>query len=136
MELNSIEVTTFWARVVGLWMIIATGSQLVRRKRFAEMERNLYENPGAVANSALIHLLIGLLIVAGHNVWELSWRVIITLGGWLFVLKGANRLVFPEMDTRIALSLDREGTRSRWITPVLIGFLAFNVWVAYLGFTR
>jgi hypothetical protein len=131
MEFNSIEITAFWAKVIGLWMVIAISSQLIRKDKFAEMEKNLYENPGSVAISALLHLLIGLLIVASHNVWELSWRVLITLGGWGFVLKGANRLFYPEFDTRIASKIDK----GSWATITLIIFLLFNIWIVYMGFT-
>jgi len=116
-------------------MIITTMSQLIRRSEFAKMESNLYQNPGIVATTALIHLLLGLLVIFSHNVWELSWRVIITLGGWGFVLKGANRLFFPEIDTRVAFSIDRSGKHSWWVTIALILLLLFNLWILYMAFT-
>jgi L-asparagine transporter-like permease len=131
LEFNGIELTIFWAKVIGSFMVIATASQLARRKKFAEMEKNLYANPGSVANSALIHLLLGLAVVASHNVWELSWRVVITIGGWLFVLKGARRLFSPESDARLAARIDT----GNWATLALVGLLLFNLWILYMAFT-
>lgn len=129
------ELTIFWAKVIGLFMVIATASQLVRRREFARIERNVYENPGLVAVSALLFVFIGLLVVASHNVWEYSWRVIITLGGWIFVLRGALRLFAPEIDTRLAFSIDKDGSYSRWATITLIALLLFNLWIVYIAFT-
>ncbi len=135
MEINSIELTIFWAKVIGLFIAIATASQLVRRREFAQMERNVYENPGLVAVSALFFVFIGLLVVASHNVWEWSWRVIITLGGWLFLIRGALRLFAPEIDTRLAFAIDKN-KRNWWISTItLIAFLLFNLWIVYMGFT-
>lgn len=135
MEINSIEFTIFWAKVIGFFMVIAIASQLLRRKKFAELERNVYENPGIVALSALFFVFIGLLIVFSHNVWEWSWRVIITLGGYLFLGRGIMRLFAPEIDTRIGLAIDKN-KRSWWFyTITLVVYLLFNLWVVYMGFT-
>jgi hypothetical protein len=54
-----------------------------------------------IANRALIFLtgvlalLAGVAIVNVHNVWVPDWRVIITVLGWLLVLRGVMLLVFP-----------------------------------------
>jgi hypothetical protein len=135
MEFHSIEFTIFWAKVIGFFMVIGAGSALFRRKKFAEMERNVYENPALVALSALFFVFIGLLIVFSHNVWEWSWRVIITLGGYAFLTRGIMRLFFPEIDTRTGLSIDKN-KRSWWLyTTTLIIYLLFNLWIIYMAFT-
>jgi hypothetical protein len=54
-----------------------------------------------IANRALIFLtgvlalLAGVAIVHVHNVWVSDWRVIVTVLGWLLVLRGVMLLVFP-----------------------------------------
>ena len=54
-----------------------------------------------IANRALIFLTGILALVAGvaivnvHNVWVPDWRVIVTVLGWLLVLRGIMLLVFP-----------------------------------------
>jgi hypothetical protein len=34
-------------------------------------------------------------IINAHNVWVPDWRVVITVLGWLFILRGFMNLVFP-----------------------------------------
>jgi hypothetical protein len=54
-----------------------------------------------IANRALIFLtgilalLAGVAIINVHNVWVPDWRVIVTVLGWLLVLRGVMLLVFP-----------------------------------------
>lgn len=135
MEFHSMEFTIFWAKLIGFFMLITTASQLVRRNKFAEMEKNLYENPGATAVSALLFLLLGLAVILSHNVWEWSLAGIVTVGGWVFTIRGALRLFYPEFDTKIANSIDTN-RRNLWLsTATLVGFLLFNLWVLYLAFT-
>ena len=52
----------------------------------------------ALANAA-IHLPLGLIIVAFHNVWS-GWGLLITLIGWALLLKGAVHLMFPGLTER------------------------------------
>src|SRR6476646_9005433 len=40
-------------------------------------------------------LLAGLAIVNTHNLWVSDWRVIITILGWLAIVRGALSLLFP-----------------------------------------
>ena len=40
-------------------------------------------------------LLAGLAIVNAHNLWVSDWRVIITILGWLAIIRGALSLLFP-----------------------------------------
>jgi len=43
----------------------------------------------------VLALLAGLAIVNAHNLWVSDWRVIITVVGWLAIIRGVLSLVFP-----------------------------------------
>ena len=51
------------------------------------------ENGGLMLGT--FNLLLGLIVVLGHNVWVWGLPVIVTLAGWLMALKGAMYLLFP-----------------------------------------
>jgi hypothetical protein len=44
----------------------------------------------------LFDFAAGLAIVLNHNVWAANWRVLITLIGWLMLIRGAVRILAPE----------------------------------------
>jgi hypothetical protein len=43
----------------------------------------------------VLALIAGLAIVNAHNLWVGDWRVLITILGWLLVLRGVTNLMFP-----------------------------------------
>ena len=49
-----------------------------------------------------------------HNVWVANWRVLITLIGWLMLIRGAVRILAPEMIMGYATTL----LRNKQIIPV------------------
>jgi hypothetical protein len=43
----------------------------------------------------ILALVAGLAIVNAHNLWVSDWRVIITILGWLAIIRGVLSLLFP-----------------------------------------
>lgn len=82
--------------------------------------------------NAAIHLPLGLIIAAFHDVW--SWPgVVVTVLGWALVVKGAVNLVWPRIAQR-SLALPGEGEtavrRYRVAGIVMLPFVALLGWIA------
>ncbi|MBT3407306.1 hypothetical protein HOK68_00970 [Candidatus Woesearchaeota archaeon] len=52
--------------------------------------------------SGFLSLILGLFTVLLHNLWVSDWRVIITIFGWLALLKGILILGCPDFTKRIS----------------------------------
>jgi hypothetical protein len=48
-----------------------------------------------ILTSGVITLVAGLAIVRAHNRWSGGWPVVVTILGWLFLLGGLARTLFP-----------------------------------------
>jgi hypothetical protein len=55
--------------------------------------------------SGVLTIVGGLAIVRAHNIWEASWRTIITVFGWMSVLAGAARITIPDVLAKFASSI-------------------------------
>ena len=56
----------------------------------------MLKNTAALYLGGIMAVVAGLLIVTFHNIWEPSWIVVITVFGWLSLLKGLMLLTFPK----------------------------------------
>lgn len=83
--------------------------------------------------TAAIHLPLGLLLVAFHNVW--NWPAIVfTLIGWALLVKGTLHLLFPQVAVRsLALAGTGEQAERRYrLAGVIMAPLAFVLmWLAW-----
>ena len=52
--------------------------------------------------TGLITFVAGLAIVLFHNIWVLDWRVIITVFGWIALIKGAWLVILPGTLVKVA----------------------------------
>lgn len=86
----------FLAKTIGLYLVIVSTAFMLKVDEFKPVMLDMLKNPSLVLSSGILALILGILIVVTHNVWVMDWRVIITLLGWLTLLKGVIRLFYPE----------------------------------------
>jgi len=86
----------FLAKLLGLYGVIVTAGVLLNQKSYQKVIEDLLKNAALVYLGGIFALFFGLLLVLFHNVWVLGWPVIITIMGWLGLLKGVWIIVFPE----------------------------------------
>lgn len=78
----------------------------------------------------IIAIIIGFIIVRHHNIWEKNWTVIITIIGWIALVKGILLLAFPS-STKLFKPLFNNGNLTKILAPLV---LIFGLVFAYFGF--
>jgi len=76
------------------WFILILGfSYLIQAARWETLVLEAVKRPNEYFYIVIVFLLMGLVVVSTHNIWEWSPRVAITLVGWSLVLKSTLYLV-------------------------------------------
>lgn len=91
------DTSKFLAKVIGIYLIIISLAMLLHMPRFNEMVSNLTSNPPLVFTVGFFTLILGILVVVSHNIWQWNWRVIITIIGWIALLKGTSLIIHPAL---------------------------------------
>ena len=124
------ELSVFLAKVLGLYLVIVVPAALLNRKHFPRLIKEFSDSLAMVVLSGVVALVLGLLLVVGHNVWTADWRVIITVLGWLTLVKGVVRFAFPHKVARLGTV-----AASSWWAAVLVPFFIVGVYLTYKGFS-
>jgi hypothetical protein len=72
--------------VLGLWLSPDT---------YAGVMKDFMGNLALIWLMGILALVAGLAIVNAHNVWIGDWRVLITILGWLLIVRGVTNLLLP-----------------------------------------
>ena len=123
--------TVFLAQVIGVYMLVGSLSGLLyparMQKAMAEFSKS-YILP--VFDGALA-LIVGLLIVLTHNVWEGLAATLITLVGWIAVIEGLAMFLLPQ-ETMMRFA-ERLGSKSATSAFCVIGVI-IGGYLVYYGF--
>jgi len=88
--------TTFLSKLIGLYCLLAALAMVSHKQATVETVNALVHNPALLLIVSVITLVAGLAIVLGHNVWSGGvLPVIVTLVGWLTLIKGLVFLFLP-----------------------------------------
>lgn len=126
------DISIYLARVFGIYLIIACLAIFLNRNRIPQILKGFTDNLGLVVFTGFIHLLFGLLVVIGHNIWTTDFRSIITLLGWAGIVKGAVRLIAPHKISR--LSEEFSSSKKLFIWGVI--WLIVGIYLTLVGFWR
>ncbi|MGD0292051.1 MAG: hypothetical protein ABSC63_20825 [Candidatus Binataceae bacterium] len=91
-----LPLTTFLSRLIGLFSVFVSISMVAHGRATVETVTALVHNPPLLLILGMIGLIAGLAIVLGHNVWSGGLLpVIVTLVGWLILIRGLLLLFLP-----------------------------------------
>ncbi len=90
------QTSIFLARLLGPALLIVGIGVLLNQNYYRGMTREFVASRPLFYLAAVIGVIAGLAIVLVHNVWVLNWRVLITLLGWINLLRGAFSILLPE----------------------------------------
>lgn len=82
------------------WLIFGV-SHLLYPREWAALFLPLRERDTGALLLGLFNLPLGLLVVLGHNVWVWGMPLVVTLAGWVMVLKSVAYLLYPRALSRV-----------------------------------
>jgi hypothetical protein len=83
------------ARIIGPVMIIPAIGMFLNFSAYQAMIGEFSKSPSLCYLGGLLGLLMGRIILQFHNKWEAGWPVIITILGWITLIKGLVLMLFP-----------------------------------------
>src|SRR5438552_4669810 len=123
----------FLARLVGPFLAVCGVALIFNTGPFRAIGTEMVASLALIYIGGLLALVAGLAIVNTHNVWTFDWRVAITLLGWLCLIGGVFRVVFPRTVQSIGVSI-LASVSNTWIVGDGVVILAFGAWISHAGY--
>lgn len=113
------ETSIFLAKFWGWYLIIFFLILSFNPKRIVQVIKDLEDQKFVIVIS-FAAIVIGLLNILFHNIWEDDWRLLITLIGWLALFIGLSLFIFPK---RTVLYLDYLNIKFVQVIYMLLFFI-------------
>ena len=84
---------------------------------------DLVNNQGLLWVTGLVTFVMGTVMLALYNTWSKSWRVLVTIIGWLALIKGAVLMLFPQVMTLYVNFLSNTTLTLSGIYAIVLGGL-------------
>jgi len=105
------QTSIFIAKLLGPVLVVATLGMLLNAKLIRTIAREVVGSLALLYVFGFIDLVGGLAVVLVHNRWVWDWPVIITILGWVAIVRGIVRMIWPDQVKKFATrALRKENT--------------------------
>jgi hypothetical protein len=118
------------AALIGPAIMAIAASMLLNANSLPTLIGQFSHDPALIWVSGMILFVAGLAIVRAHNVWSGGWVVAVTVIGWLLLIGGLARILFPIQLAAIAAEI---GQNTGFIVVEAVILLAIGGFLAIEG---
>jgi hypothetical protein len=93
------------AGLLGPTLIANGAALLLNLTTWRTLGEQFARDPELIYVVGIVVLVAGLAIVRSHNVWTGGWPVVVTIFGWLAILGGLARMLFPVQLAEVAVGV-------------------------------
>jgi len=126
----TMDLSVFLARIFAVFYLIVGIGVLLNAEYYRKTFSDMVRDAGIMYLGGAIALVIGYLIVTYHNFWVKDWSVIITVIGWLVLIKGLLMFLLPTTMINLTTYIFKE----KCVPFVSAVILILGVILGYYGF--
>jgi hypothetical protein len=119
--------------LIGPAFVAVAISMLLNASSMPALVEQASHDPALILVSGLMTFVAGLAIVRVHNLWTGGWIVAVTVLGWLFVLGGLARILFPFQLAEMAADVAQH---SGFLLVEAVILLALGGFLSFKGYGR
>ncbi|MBU1018292.1 hypothetical protein KKA33_04675 [Patescibacteria group bacterium] len=124
------ELSIFIAQLYALGFLALGLGMLFSPGYYQKSFQAMMKESGMILFGGLFALLFGFLIVTRHNVWE-GWPMIVTIFGWIAVLKGVSLIIFPG----ISMPMFESWFKNKgFLRAIGVGTILLGAFLGYVSF--
>ncbi len=129
---DNMEISIFIAKITAVIYLSASLCGFTDRDYYRGLANDMYKNAALTYMMGFIAIIVGFLIVHYHNFWGRDWTVLITIIGWLSLIKGFFIIAFPKFIQRLSEPFLTK--KALMIFPYVT--LSLGILFGYFGFVR
>src|SRR3989338_10465915 len=90
------EITLIVAKVLGIYLVISGLFLLFRGKTVPKLLQDFFGHPAFVYLTGVILVLFSSVFLLDNNLWDGTWRTVITIFAWAVFIKGVAYIFVPD----------------------------------------
>jgi len=125
------DISLFLAQVFGIYFVVMGLALVLRGEAIQQTIGEFVSNRALKFFAGIFVLILGILLILTHNIWDGTWRVLITIFAWLTFLKGIFYLLLP---VGFFAGLAKVMNRKSWFMGGGLIAILIGAYLLFIGF--
>lgn len=84
------------SKILGIYLVISGLFLILKTKTVPHLLKDFFGNQAIVFLTGVILIFLSSIFIIQYNVWDGTWKTLITIFAWLTLLKGITYIFFPK----------------------------------------
>jgi len=97
------DITTLTLKVLAIYLVISGLFLLFKGKSIPLLLKDFFNHPATVYLTGIVLVFLSSMYLIQYNVWDGTWKTIVTVFVWLVLIKGLGYIFMPAMLNEMAI---------------------------------
>jgi len=119
------DITILVAKIFGVYLVVSGLFLLIKGKAVPHLLRDFFDHPATVYLTGIILIFLSSMYLIQYNIWDGSWKVIVTVFAWIVLVKGLAYIFVPKALSETVVTRWRGLFGAYGIIAILVGIYMF-----------
>ncbi|MFH1366226.1 MAG: hypothetical protein ABIG99_02465 [Patescibacteria group bacterium] len=113
------------AKILGIYLVVSGLFLIIKGKTIPHLLKDFFDHPAIIYLTGVILIFLSSMYLIQYNIWDGTWRVVVTFFVWLVLLKGLTYIFFPQIFNEEFVKKFRNSFGAYGALAILIGLYLF-----------
>lgn len=90
------EITIIVAKILGIYLVVSGLFIVIKGKTIPHLLKDFFDHPATVYLTGIILIFLSSMYLIQYNIWDGTWKTLVTLVAWAVMLKGLGYIFVPK----------------------------------------
>ena len=121
------EISLIVVKVLGVYLIVSGLFLLFRGKTVPHLLKDFFGHPAIVYLTGAILIFLSTLLLLQNNIWDGTWRTLVTLFAWATLFKGVAYILAPEALQKFVTKKMLGSLSPFGLITFIVGIMLYNI---------
>ena len=119
------DITILTAKILGVYLIVSGLFLIFKGKTVPHLLKDFFDHPATVYLTGVILIFLSSMYLIQYNIWNGTWKTLITIFAWLVMIKGLLYILFPQVLNEMAIKKFRSSFGAYGFVAIVVGLYIF-----------
>lgn len=114
-------------KILSVYLIISGFFLIFRRKDIPHLLKDFFDHPAIMYLTGIILIFLSSMYLIQYNIWDGTWKTIVTAFAWLVGLKGLVYIFAPQLLSEIAIKKLKRFFAVYGVIAIIVGIYLFSL---------
>ncbi len=121
------EISLIAAKILGIYFVISGLFLMFKGKTLPALLKDLFDHPAITYVIGIVLVFLSTIFLIQADVWDGTWRSIVTILMWLILFKGLAWIFIPEKLHKLVTKKFLDTVNLYGLVMVVVGLFLFSI---------